>query len=74
MTQENIIGTRFGDMVALQAETWSGIARPNEAAGVLAEELMNTIKSFQALRGQLRFEDEPSSFEAALQDTKEVVR
>ena len=73
MTQENMIGTRFRDMVALQAETWSGITQPNEVAGVMAEELMNTIKGFEALRGQLRFEDEPSSFEAVLQETKEML-
>jgi hypothetical protein len=37
----------------------------------MADELANTIAAFEALRGTLVFEDEPSSFEAALQATKE---
>jgi len=37
----------------------------------LAAELADTIKAFEALRGTLVFEDEPSSFEAALQAAKE---
>ena len=37
----------------------------------LAAELAATISAFEALRGTLVFEDEPSSFEAALQATKE---
>jgi hypothetical protein len=67
------MGTPLRDIVAVQAEAWSGITQPNEAAGVMAEALMSSIKGFEALRGQLRFEDEPSSFEAALQETKEVL-
>lgn len=59
------------DIVALQAETWTGVKQPNEAAGVMADMLASSIKGFEALRGQLAFEDEPSSFEAALQETKE---
>jgi hypothetical protein len=38
----------------------------------MAAELLATIRAFQALRGTLVFEDEPSSFEAALQATKEA--
>ena len=38
----------------------------------LAAELADTIAAFEALRGTLVFEDEPSSFEAALQATKET--
>lgn len=68
------MNTPFRNIVAVQAETWSGITQPNDAAGVLADDLMHTIRSFEALRGQLRFEDEPSSFELALQETKEVPR
>lgn len=37
----------------------------------MAAELATTIRGFEALRGTLAFEDEPSSFEAALQETKE---
>ncbi len=50
---------------------WSGITPPNEAAKELAAQLETIIKGFEALRGTLQFEDEPSSFEAALQATKE---
>jgi hypothetical protein len=33
--------------------------------------LADAIQGFERARGQLVFEDEPSSFEAALQETKE---
>jgi predicted acetyltransferase len=51
--------------------TWQGIVPPNDPAKRLAADLASTIAAFEALRGQLRFEDEPSSFEAALLATKE---
>ena len=38
----------------------------------LAADLVNTIAAFEALRGTLKFEDEPSSFESALLDTREA--
>jgi hypothetical protein len=60
------------ETVALQVKTWSGIDQPNAAAGTMADALSATITGFTALRGQLAFEDEPSSFEAALQATKET--
>jgi hypothetical protein len=50
---------------------WHGIAPPNDAARRLAADLASTIAAFEAVRGTLRFEDEPSSFEAALQECKE---
>ena len=50
---------------------WHGIAVPNDPARRLAAELLSTIAAFEAQRGQLRFEDEPSSFEAALDAAKE---
>jgi hypothetical protein len=50
---------------------WHGISLPNEPARRLAAELADTIRAVEALRGTLAFEDEPSSFEAALQATKE---
>ena len=37
----------------------------------MAADLANTILAFERLRGTLVFEDEPSSFELALQQTKE---
>ena len=37
----------------------------------MAADLIQTIRAFEAQRGTLAFEDEPSSFEAALLDTRE---
>jgi hypothetical protein len=50
---------------------WFGIEAPNAPARRLAAELAATISAFEALRGTMTFEDEPASFEAALQATKE---
>jgi hypothetical protein len=50
---------------------WHGVAAPNDPARRLTAELAATIAAFEKLRGTLAFEDEPSSFEAALQATKE---
>lgn len=50
---------------------WHGITCPNDAARRLAADLTATVAAFEAVRGTLRFEDEPSSFEAALQEVKE---
>ncbi len=50
---------------------WSGITPPNDPARRMAADLATIIAQFEALRGGLRFEDEPSSFEAALLATKE---
>jgi hypothetical protein len=50
---------------------WHGIKAPNDAARRMAADLENTIRAFEAVRARMRFEDEPSSFEAALQETKE---
>lgn len=51
---------------------WHGISAPNEPARRMAADLIETIRSFEALRGSLVFEDEPSSFEDALHDMREV--
>jgi hypothetical protein len=51
--------------------TWHGITPPNDPARRLAADLAATVAAFEAVRGTLRFEDEPSSFEAALQEVKE---
>ena len=50
---------------------WHGITSPNDPARRLAADLASTIAAFEAVRGTLRFEDEPSSFEAALLECKE---
>jgi len=45
---------------------WHGVTPPNAVALRMVEDLQKTIADFSALRGKLRFEDEPSSFSAAL--------
>jgi hypothetical protein len=65
------VSSSLKDIVAVQAKTWTAITQPNAAAGAMADMLGPSITGFTALRGELRFEDEPSSFEAALQETKE---
>ena len=61
-------------LVEEQAEVWSGIALSNAASHDFARGLAETVRGFERARGQLVFEDEPSSFEAALQETKERER
>jgi hypothetical protein len=51
--------------------TWHAVTPPNDPARRLAAELAETIAAFEKLRGTLVFEDEPASFEAALQAAKE---
>lgn len=55
-----------------QVLTWSGVKPPNEPARAMAAQIDSLIRGFEALRGTMQFEDEPSSFEAALQATKET--
>ena len=50
---------------------WHGVSAPNDPARRMAADLISTIRAFEALRGTLVFEDEPSSFEAALLASKE---
>lgn len=50
---------------------WHGVSAPNNPGRRLVDDLQNTIRAFEKLRGAIVFEDEPSSFEAALQATKE---
>lgn len=57
--------------VADGAAFWSGVAPPNAAADEMAAGLRAVMEGFEALRGTMEFEDEPSSFEAALHATKE---
>ena len=54
-----------------QAKLWSGIAPPNAASEEFARGLAEIAKGFERMRGQMAFEDEPSSFEAALHEIKE---
>lgn len=58
-------------LVEQQVACWAGVTPPNEAGRIMAAQLEAVIKGFEALRGTVAFEDEPSSFEAALQATKD---
>ena len=49
---------------------WHGIDVPNDAGRRLAADLAHVIQAFEGQRARLQFEDEPSSFAAALQATK----
>ncbi len=64
--------TKFLDDTEAMIATWHSIAAPNDPGRRLAAELADTIAAFEKLRGTLVFEDEPASFEAALQATKET--
>lgn len=59
------------DVIEQQITVWSSVSAPNDAARAWAAQHEALIKGFEALRGTMQFEDEPSSFEAALQATKE---
>jgi hypothetical protein len=61
----------FVERIERAIRDWHGISVPNPQARRMAAELADVIKGFERQRGRLRFEDEPSSFEAALQSTKE---
>jgi hypothetical protein len=52
-------------------ERWFGVTPPNDPARRMVADLAGMIRAFEAVRDTLVFEDEPSSFEAALQATKE---
>ena len=54
-----------------QAKLWSGVAPPNAASEEFARGLAEIAKGFERMRGQMAFEDEPTSFEAALHEIKE---
>ncbi|MEJ1161294.1 hypothetical protein [Prosthecomicrobium sp. N25] len=59
------------EVVEATAGLWSGVTPPNAAAVEMTKAFEAVIAGFEALRGTLAFEEEPSSFEAALQATKE---
>jgi hypothetical protein len=63
--------TDFLQQTEQMITTWSGISAPNAPARRMAEDLTVVIAAFEAQRGTLLFEDEPASFEAALQATRE---
>ncbi|WP_421990328.1 hypothetical protein [Roseococcus sp.] len=52
-------------------QRWQGISAPNSAARYGLKDLEGLIAALAKLRGELVFEDEPASFEAALTACKE---
>lgn len=50
---------------------WAGIPVPNAAGERALADMPALVAEFEAMRGMLRFEDEPSAFDAALAAEKE---
>lgn len=61
----------FPEQTEAMIAAWQAIEPPNAAARVLAADLAATIRAFEAVRDEMRFEDEPSSFEAVLREFAE---
>lgn len=64
----------FADTLKQYSRAWSGVECPNEAAEVGLSDFPGLIRELATLGATLVFEDEPSSFEAALQAEKEPAR
>ncbi|MDF0523091.1 hypothetical protein P0R31_38395 [Bradyrhizobium yuanmingense] len=64
--------SEFLDRVEWWIATWHTISAPNEHAKRVAAGLAETIHKVESMRGTLRFEDEPASFETALIKAKET--
>lgn len=62
--------SEFLDHVELWIAIWHAISAPNENAKRAAARLEKTIHEIEGMRGTLRFEDEPASFNAALMEAK----
>jgi len=64
--------TKFVDDMTASIATWHGVTPPNAVALRMLGDFEKIIHDFEALRGTLRFEDEPSSFEAALTEAASI--
>jgi hypothetical protein len=64
--------SEFTESTVAMIVRWHGVAPPNATALAMVGDLVKVIADFEALRGNLRFEDEPSSFEAALLEAAAV--
>lgn len=53
-------------------QRWSGISLPNEAARSGLADLAALIAELERVRAAMVFEDEPSSFDAALRELAET--
>jgi hypothetical protein len=61
----------FPDVTEAMILAWHGITPSNDAAKRFAVDLASSIRAFEKVRGQMRFEDEPATFEQALHETRE---
>jgi hypothetical protein len=53
-------------------ERWHGIMPPNDVAVRALADFQSTISTFQRLQGEMRFEEEPSHFEGALEEASAI--
>lgn len=58
-------------LMARSIAFWTGIEVPNPAAEELTGQFLSARNDLATLRGKARFEEEPASFLAALQSSKE---
>ena len=72
VTEFNQELAKFVDDMTASIATWHGVAPPNDVALRMLGDLEKLIRDVEALRGTLRFEDEPSSFEAALREAASI--
>lgn len=61
----------FPEITEAMIEAWHGVVPPNDPGRRMAADLTQTIAAFEKIRGRMRFEDEPATFEAALRECKE---
>ncbi len=66
------MSTKFKEDTVASIATWHGVQPTNEVALRMLGDLEKLIRDFEALRGTMRFEDEPSSFEAALREAASI--
>ena len=66
------VKAKFADDMTASIATWHGVQPPNEVALRMLGDLEKLIRDFEALRGTMRFEDEPASFEAALVEAASI--
>ena len=64
----------LADTLKESIRAWSGVECPNAAAQHGLSDFPGLMKELATLRGTLVFEDEPSSFEAALLAEKEAAK
>ena len=64
--------SKFADDMTASIATWHGVTPPNDVALRMLGDLEKLIRDVEALRGTMRFEDEPASFEAALVEAASI--